>query len=197
MIGALLRETIVEPRGAASRLLGLRLDLRTAWMAFALVMVLGTALGLLMRMVFPVPRELLDQMPLLRLQDQPLIAGAVQSIFLIAIAWAMAAIGRRFGGDGRFDQTLLLVSWMEFTLMMVQVVQIFAPLLFPPVATLIGFAGFGLFFMLLTVFSAEANGFTSLPLVFLGVLASLLLAALVAAVFFVFFGLMPIPEVGN
>ena len=81
--------------------------------------------------------------------------------------------------------------------MMVQVVQIFATLLFPPVATLIGFAGFGLFFMLLTVFSAEANGFTSLPLVFLGVLASLLLAALVAAVFFVFFGLMPIPEVGN
>lgn len=197
MIGALLRETIVEPRGAARRLMEMRLDLRTVWMAFALVMVLGTALGLLMRMVFPVPRELLDQMPLLRLQDQPLIAGAVQSIFLIAIAWAMAAIGRRFGGDGRFDQTLLLVSWMEFTLMMVQVVQIFATLLFPPVATLIGFAGFGLFFMLLTVFSAEANGFTSLPLVFLGVLASLLLAALVAAVFFVFFGLMPIPEVGN
>ncbi len=197
MIGALLRETIVEPRGAARRLMEMRLDLRTVWMAFALVMVLGTALGLLMRMVFPVPRELLDQIPLLRLQDQPLIAGAVQSIFLIAIAWAMAAIGRRFGGDGRFDQTLLLVSWMEFTLMMVQVVQIFATLLFPPVATLIGFAGFGLFFMLLTVFSAEANGFTSLPLVFLGVLASLLLAALVAAVFFVFFGLMPIPEVGN
>lgn len=197
MIGALLRETIVEPRGAARRLMEMRLDLRTVWMAFALVMVLGTALGLLMRMVFPVPRELLEQIPLLRLQDQPLIAGAVQSIFLIAIAWAMAAIGRRFGGDGRFDQTLLLVSWMEFTLMMVQVVQIFATLLFPPVATLIGFAGFGLFFMLLTVFSAEANGFTSLPLVFLGVLASLLLAALVAAVFFVFFGLMPIPEVGN
>jgi hypothetical protein len=197
MIGALLRETIVEPRGAARRLMAMRLDLRTVWMAFALVMVLGTALGLLMRMVFPVPRELLDQMPLLRLQDQPLIAGAVQSVFLIAIAWAMAAIGRRFGGDGRFDQTLLLVSWMEFTLMMVQVVQIFATLLFPPVATLIGFAGFGVFFMLLTVFSAEANGFTSLPLVFLGVLASLLLAALVAAVFFVFFGLMPIPEVGN
>lgn len=196
MIGALLRETITAPRSAARHLIGMQLAPAVAWIAFALVMVMGAALGLVMRLAFPIPKEILDQSPLLRLQEQPLLAGSVQAAFLIVVAWAMMALGRRFGGQARFEETLLLVAWMEFVLLVVQVVQIVATLFVPPVATLIGFAGFGLFFLLLTVFTAEANRFSSLAAVFMGVLVSLLLAAMFMAVLFVLFGLMPIPQAG-
>ncbi len=196
MIAALLRQTLTEPRAAARRLLALDLPLGTVWIVFALVMVLGMILGLAMQLIFPVPREILDQAPLLRLQSQPLLAGSIQAGFLSAVAWVMAALGRRFGGGARFDQTLLLVAWMEFVLLVVQVIQILATLIVPPVATLIGFAGFGLFFLLLTTFTAEANGFRSLAAVFMGVLVSLVLAATLAAVFFAFLGWVPVPQSG-
>jgi len=196
MIGALFRETITEPRSAARRLIDMRLDPSVAWTAFALVMVLTSALALIVRLAFPIPKELLDQSPLLRLQDHTLVAGAIQAGFLICAAWAMAALGRRFGGVARFPQTLLLVTWMEFVLLVVQVLQILATLVVPPVATLVGLAGFGLFFMLLTVFTAEANRFSSLPAVFMGVLVSLLLAGLAIMGLFVFFGVITFPQPG-
>lgn len=197
MIGPLLRQTLLEPRAAARWLMGLHLEARLVWKAFALLMVLGMMLGLLTQLAFPVPRELMDQMPLLRLQSQPLLAGAIQGLFLVGTAWAIMALGRRFGGTARFEQALLLVTWMEFVLLVVQAAQILAMLIVPPMATLLGFAGFALFFMLLTVFTAEANGFKRLPLVFLSVLVCLLLTALVAGVLFVFFGVMPMPHAGT
>lgn len=196
MIGVMLRETIVAPSAAARRLMAMRLEPGAVWTAFALVMVLGMLLALAMQLAFPVPKEFLDQSPLLRLQNQPLLMVAIQALFLVGVAWAMAAIGRRFGGRARLEDTLLLVAWMEFVLLVVQVAQIAATFFVPPVATLIGIAGFVLFFRLLTVFTAEANGFASLAAVFMGVLVMLLLTATVAAVLFVYFGLIPIPQAG-
>lgn len=164
------------------------------WTAMALVLVLSMALGILSNLLLPVPPEIASASPILGLQARPLLATAIQGLFLILLAGGIATIGRRFGGRGGFDLVLVLVVWMEFVLVCLQAVQVLLLVVLPPLATLVGIAGFALFFWFLTAFTAEVHGFRSLPQVFMGLLVGLIVTALVAAVVFVFLGVMPMPQ---
>jgi len=87
----------------------------------------------------------------------------------------------------------LLVSWLQFVLICLQVVQIVAMVLLPPLAFLIGVAGIILFFWLLTAFVAELHGFSST----IGVFVSILIVMVVFTTLFRFLlGVLGIAALG-
>ena len=61
-----------------------------------------------------------------------------------------------FGGTGRFEEALTLVVWLQFIFICVQILQLLAVLVVPPVAGLITLLAVGLFFWLLVNFRGHA-----------------------------------------
>jgi hypothetical protein len=92
--------------------------------------------------------------------------GLMRPAFLYLMIHAVTTIGRFFGGTGSFEESALLVIWLQFIFICVQVIQIAAILLLPPLAGMITILAVGLFFWLLVNFIAVLHGFTSLGLVF-------------------------------
>jgi len=87
---------------------------------------------------------------------------------------AIHRIGRAFGGTGRFEEAMLLVIWLQFIFILVQLVQVLAFTLLPGLAAIITILALGLFFWLLTNFIAVLHGFTSLGMVFVATILSLI-----------------------
>lgn len=194
MIAELLRLTFGDARAAARWIMALDLPDSGVWLAYATVVVMGLAATVLSLAMIPVDPAIADANPVMYLAGHPYVAALFQGGFLVVLAAGIAFVGRRFGGIARFRDGLLLVSWMEFVMICIQAVQLVLVLILPPVAMLTGIAAFALFFWLLTAFTAEANGFRSLPVVFLGIIVCLFAAALLSGVAMVSLGLMPLPQ---
>jgi hypothetical protein len=165
-IGHLLqmaRATVSNPREGAATILRLELPIQALWLAFGIVIVLsmlmGEAVTLLMGM--PDPAELNAAM-----MASPITMGLIQGGFLLLVAHGMTRIGQLFGGTGDFSGALALIVWLQFIFLVVQVIQLAALLIMPPVAGLITILAMGLFFWLLVNFIATLHGFNSLGLIF-------------------------------
>ena len=76
------------------------------------------------------------------------------------------------GGTGSFEETILIVAWLQFVMICLQVVQTGVLLLSTPVAEIFGLLGILLFLWLLTNFVAVLHGFSSLFQVFVMILVS-------------------------
>ena len=194
MIAELLRLTFRDARAAARRIMALDLPDSGVWLAYATVVVMGLAATVLSLAMMPVDPAIADANPVMYLAGHPYVAALFQGGFLVVLAAGIAFVGRRFGGIARFRDGLLLVSWMEFVMICIQAVQLVLVLILPPVAMLTGIAACALIFWLLTAVTAEANGFRSLPVVFLGIIVCLFAAALLSGVAMVGLGLMPLPQ---
>jgi hypothetical protein len=167
---ALTRDTLTDPREAARRVLALPLSPVDRWVALALVVVVSTLAGYLSYMLADAEtREAFAPM-----LASPLRLALVQGAMVGAGAMLLHRIGRRFGGRGRAEDAVILMAWLQFVLLVLQAAQIAAQLVAPPLAGLLGLAGVGLFFWLLTVFVAEMHGFRSLGATFLGILGTVL-----------------------
>jgi cysteine desulfurase/selenocysteine lyase len=81
-------------------------------------------------------------------------------------------IGVFFGGTGSFEESALLVIWLQFILICVQVIQIATLFVLPPLAGLITIIAIALYLWLLVNFIAVLHGFTSLGMVFVTTLLS-------------------------
>ncbi|NKX46084.1 Yip1 family protein [Roseicyclus persicicus] len=163
------RDTVSNPREGAETVLALGLPRQALWLAFALVIVLSMILGDLLYMLADLPADEALTGPL---GASPVVMGLLQAGFLYLMAHAMARIGQAFGGTGRFEEALALVIWLQFIFLCVQVVQLVAVLVVPPVAGLITLLAMGLFLWLLVNFVATLHGFTSLGMVFVMTLLS-------------------------
>ena len=189
-LGDLLRHTLRDPRSAARAILGLDLPVQARWLALVLVVVLtvlATQIGL---QLFPLPASSAWDV----LMRNGLLAVPLQVAFLALVALGMSHVGRRFGGRGRFDDALILVAWLETVMLVVQLAQLVAVLAVPPLGLLIGVVSLGLFFWLLTAFTAELNGFDSLPKVFLGILGTMFLTGFALVALLATLGIsLPVP----
>lgn len=157
------RDTVSNPREGAETVLALGLPKQALWLAFALVVVLSMLLGDLLYMLADLPQDGAMTGPL---GASPLVMGLMQGAFLFLMAHAVTHVGRLFGGTGRFDEALALIVWLQFIFLCVQVLQLAAVLVIPPMAGLITMLAVGLFFWLLVNFIATLHGFTSLGMVF-------------------------------
>jgi hypothetical protein len=157
------RDTVSNPREGAETVLALGLPRQALWLAFALVVVLSMFLGDLLYLLAGLPGDGALTGPL---AGSPIVAGLLQGAFLFLMAHAVTHIGRMFGGMGRFEEALALVVWLQFIFICVQVLQLVAVLVVPPMAAIITILAVGLFFWLLVNFIATLHGFTSLGMVF-------------------------------
>jgi hypothetical protein len=165
----LVRETVANPREGATTVLSFAPERQALWLMFALVIVLSLLMRELVAffMGFPLDGPITGPM-----QSSTLMLGLVMAGFLYLTMHAVHRIGRFFGGTGSFEEAALLVIWLQFILICVQVIQIAALFIMPPLAGLITIAAIGLYVWLLVNFIAVLHGFSSLGMVFVATLLS-------------------------
>nr|WP_281172865.1 Yip1 family protein [Roseibacterium elongatum] len=159
----LARDTVANPREGAVTLLSFAPPAQALWLMFAIVVVISLMLGEVVALLAGLPGDGPLTGPL---QNSAISLGLVQAGFLFLMAHAMHKIGRAFGGTGQFQEALLLVVWLQFIFNLLQLVQIGALLVIPPIAGLITILAIMLFFWLLVNFVSVLHGFTSLGMVF-------------------------------
>jgi hypothetical protein len=103
----------------------------------------------------------------------PAATGFIQLLLLVVMVFAIFWIGRSMGGTGSFEETILLVAWLQFIMVCIQGVQAVSLIVLPSlVGSLIGVAGLVIFMWLLTNFIAVLHGFSSLFQVFVMILVA-------------------------
>ncbi|MGR3755817.1 MAG: Yip1 family protein [Tranquillimonas sp.] len=185
--------TLRAPQGEARRLMALDLPRDVLWQSLLLVVALSVILA-----------ELSDYALRLVYGDQigggilagPFVLAGLQLTLLIVMVHAIYWLGRAAGGEGRFEDAILVVVWLQFILVCLQAVQTVALVVLPPLAWLIGVLGLVLFMWLLTHFIAAVHGFRSLGRIFAGILAAMLAVAMILSLLLSMAGL-PMPEVSN
>jgi hypothetical protein len=173
-LGTLLRRaagSVTDPAEAARWVMRFEMPRGARWEALLLVVVISVILAQITVALLGPPPEETALSPIFA---SPVTTGIVQACLLVIAVFAIYWIGRAMGGIGGFGETILLVAWLQFCMVCLQLAQTAALLLLPPLANLIGVAGFALFFWLLTSFVAELHGFASRGRVFVMILFSLL-----------------------
>jgi hypothetical protein len=165
----LARETVSNPREGAATVLSYAPVRQALWLMFALVVVIS----LLLREIVTVFAGIASDGPIMGpMQDSPYILGLVMAGFLFLTIHAVHRIGRFFGGTGSFEESALLVIWLQFILICIQAIQIVTLFILPPLAGLITIAAIAIYVWLLVNFIAVLHGFTSLGMVFVATLLS-------------------------
>ena len=169
--------TLQSPRRAARVMMAAKLPRAARWLAMALTAVLSAILAHVSFALVPadIQAELGDM--------SPIISALTQSVTLVLSGLAMYGLGLLFGGQGKFDDALLLTVWLQFMMLGLQVVQIVVQILFPSLALVIGYASIFLFMWIISNFTAELHGFRSALKTFFGVLAAMILVGMVIAPF--------------
>lgn len=163
----LLASTLRAPRETFAGLLALRLDRATLWQALLLVVVLSMLLAVLGGVFLAVSQGGTTpppEQPFVMLS--PLVIGLVQLAVLVVSVFLIDWVGRRFRGTGDLGGAILVVTWLQFVMVCLQVIQTLLILVAPGLAGVVTLLGMVLFFWLMTNFIAQLHGFTSLGRVF-------------------------------
>jgi hypothetical protein len=187
---ALVRETVADPRASARRIMAADIPMAARWQALALVVVLSVLLGQISVWLMTGGTGAMGG-----LMASPLQAGMVQGGVLLTMVFLTYHVGRAMGGQGSFANALLLITWLQAIMLLVQLVQLVALVVLPPFAGLLSVMGMVLFLWLLTSFVAELHGFESLGRVFGMILVTAIGLGFIATVFLSVLGFAP-PEMG-
>jgi hypothetical protein len=138
-----LIEVAKSPRTGFERLLSFGIPVQTTMLAFIFVVVTSTILSVLQVLVSPPPPN--DPLaPLFNfVSASPFAYAAATASLQAALAFALAACGRPFGGAGTFAHALLLVTVLQLILIGLSIAQIVVTLILPALALLVVFIGFG------------------------------------------------------
>lgn len=177
-VSAMVRETLTRPRDAAARLLGMNVPDDARWLGFVIVVVLSVLLG---------------QISVLAMGEGGFGGGMLfmamfQTSILLGMVVAVQGIGRTFGGTGTFPDTLLLIAWLQFVMLVFQLAQLVALFLVPPLFGMIAVAALVVFMWMLTQFIIVLHGFTSALKVFIGIVFSFFGVAMLMAIVLSVFG---------
>ncbi len=184
----LLARSLSDPRSVARDLLGLNLSFPLRLQAMILVVILTTALGTFAQMLFERtarvnPGDL----------TAPFAVIALQALLLLYGAFIMSFMGQRFGGKGNFSDALLLLTWIEFVLMIGQIVQLLLMVLLPVTGTIMSALLIALMFFLLVQFTLVLHDFQNPVMVTVGVFLTFIASALIAGIVLVSTGLIQVP----
>lgn len=180
---AMALRTVRTPREGAEEVLALGVPREALWPILLLVIVLSVILTQITWIAFGAETAAGP------ISGSPTATGVVQLVLLLLMAVAVYFIGRNMGGSGSFAETLLLVSWLQFIMVCVQVLQVIALFILPTLAALLGIAGFALFLWLLTTFIAVLHGFKSLSQVFVMVIVTAFGFAFAVSIILSLFGI--------
>lgn len=165
---SLVVETLRNPREGASAILSMTPPRAVLWQALALVVVISVLMSRGVEALFPpVAGELAGPFSL-----SPFALVMVQGGLLLVMVFATLWIGRALGGTGSLEETLFLVTWLQFIMICIQVLQVVALIVMPVFAGIVGIAALALFLWLFVNFVSVLHGFPSLLLVFVGIVVS-------------------------
>lgn len=116
-------ETVQDPKAGAQRVMAVNLSRAQRWETLLLVLVVGVILAETTMLMNGGSGDVLFGGPAF---DNPLILGALQLFFLVVMIHAIFFVGRRMGGHGNLDEAILLVAWLQFILIGVQLLQTLA-----------------------------------------------------------------------
>jgi hypothetical protein len=162
---AMAWRSVKNPREGAAEILALGVPREALWPALALVVVLSILLA-------NVTALLLAGDAAVAMPVGPAATGFIQLALLVVMVFAVFWIGRAMGGTGSFEESVLIVAWLQFIMVCLQVVQAGILVISTPVAEIFGLLGVLVFLWLLTNFVAVLHGFSSLFQVFLMILVS-------------------------
>ena len=186
----LFGDTVIDPRGVARRELLARLPMNARWLALAVVVVLSVLLGHVTLRLTMAPTGMMGG-----LLAGPFASLVLQGGVLLIMALAAHQVGRLMGGGGNFPDALLLIAFLQGIMLVIQVLQIAALLLLPPLSGILSLFGFAVFLWVLTGFVAEMHGFRSLLGVMGMIVATAFGMAFLIALILAMLGVAP-PEMG-
>lgn len=173
-------ETLRAPRRGAAMILNFGFAPMVGWMALLLMAVASTVLThISFAMMAPEAREVWGAA-----MGSPIRTAMLQWVVLLISVHAIHKVGRKMGGTGSLNGAVVLVAWLQFILLCVQIAQLVTQAVVPPFSDMLGILGLVLFLWLMTNFVAELHGFTSLAMTFVGIFLTLLAASVVLAVVF-------------
>lgn len=171
---ALIRATLTAPRDTAARLVAMNPPDDARWLGFVIVVVLSVLVG---------------QASILLLGEggfggSMIFMAVFQTMILLGLVVAVQGIGRLAGGKGTFPDALLLLAWLQFVMIAVQMAQLVVLLILPPLFGLVTLVALAIFMWLLVNFTMALHGFTSvLRVVVVTIFAFFALAMIMAIVF--------------
>lgn len=164
MLRQLIVDSLLRPREAAQAVLARvppgALLLQAALVVTCLGMVLGYA-------AVEIGSGPVDPVSAALVRD-PLIGAAVQFVIMLVVAMLTWRVGGLFGGTGSFAGALTIIVWLNGVMLAIQLVQIVAMMIVPPVAGLVALAALFWLLWAFANFVVELHGFRS-PFVVLGV----------------------------
>lgn len=178
-------QSIPEPRRVARDLFDQGLPRNTLWAILALILVLGAMLGVVSGLLFPVAPELEGT-----IIANPMLVAVAEASIAVLTAFFVYWVSRAAGGTGSFEDGLVTVIWVNFVLLMVQTLVLILTFIAPGLAVLLWIFGSFAGIWIMSHFIAEAHGFTSAGRVFLGVVMTGLVAAVVLSVVLTLLGVM-------
>jgi hypothetical protein len=176
----MVRETIMAPRAGAAAVLNMGFSAAFGWLALMLMAVAST---LLTHISFAMmPQEAQDFWG--AAMASPIRTAMLQWLVLLVSVHVIHKIGRWRGGVGSLTGAVMLVAWLQFILLCLQVAQLALEIVLPAAASMLGALGLVLFLWLLTNFIAELHQFRSLGMVFFGIILTLFALSFVLAFVF-------------
>jgi hypothetical protein len=175
------RLTLADPEQGGRALLALNPPLEARWMAMGAAIVSGVVLAYLLPVMAGQAGSVMS----------PFAATGVQAGANLLAVVLMTNVGRAFGGQGRCEDAVLLVAWLQALMVGVQLVQLVAMLVLPPLAGIVTILAVALFFWLLTGFVQAMHGFQSRLMVLFGTLGAMFAAAFVVSFILILFGFDP------
>lgn len=180
-----MRAAVQDPRSGARRVMAANLSMNEAALALLIVAILTAIISAFVgQMASGVDAA---AMPMAALSP---VQWAVMQIAAMFVGAALiAAVGRFFGGQGTLAQSIALLAWAEFIVLIVQIAQVLAMFILPPAAVILAVIGIALTLWLIVNFVAELHGFDSLLKVFFALFGvSFLLIVILATILAVLIG---------
>lgn len=179
--------TLRRPAEAVERIRALDLPMPSRWMALVLAVSLSTLLAGVARLAFPgEPGD-----PISDLMSSPLTLATLQFGALVVSAIAITVIGRAFGGQGQFDDALLLLAWVELILVGMQAAQLVLMLVMPASGVLMSLIAFALSIYLIIAVTKALHGFHSTAKVALGFIGGVFLVGSLLSLIAAATGILP------
>lgn len=175
----LVIDTLRDPRAFAPRIVAWPVPAQAVWTAVLLMSVLSALLVSGIPVLFGF--DTAAPLPGFPMRPTPITMSAIQVAAMIVSAAAVMRIGKVFGGKGDFNGALRITAWLQFVMVLLNVLQFAVLLILPPLGAIASLGSLMVVAWVGTGLVAGLHGFTSLPAVFVGILFSIFAIAFALA----------------
>lgn len=162
-------ETLSSPRKGLVRAMSWKLGRTNTWVLAVVVVVASVFLQ-----TFLVSFHTANMTTPMMLPTSPFMLALVFWGSLVFMVFGAHYIGRMFGGQGRFADSLTAIVWLQVVVTILQFGQLVLLFFSPGLASLAGMVLFVYMVFLLVNFISAVHGFESLAMVLVGLIGSII-----------------------